>query len=150
MLFPTIVKYIRGRGKHFCISFRKNCKHEGNTSNKHFPTFSAPTVEFRLQQCQTKTRKHEHCIMATGGGKKKIVKKQTIHETQKRSGIRRNNKSRSKSMGVEKGKNRKKKRKTDLQLINDINRKLASRTNCKSICKIDYPYVYTEGMERAV
>lgn len=54
-------------------------------------------------------------------------------------------------MGVEKGKNRKKKkRKTDLQLINDINRKLASRTNCKSICKIDYPYVYTEGMERAV
>lgn len=111
MLFPTIVKYIRGRGKHFCISFRKNCKHEGNTSNKHFPTFSAPTVEFRLQQCQTKTRKHEHCIMATGGGKKKkIVKKQTIHETQKRSGIRRNNKSRSKSMGVEKGKNRKKKK----------------------------------------
>lgn len=53
-------------------------------------------------------------------------------------------------MGVEKGKNRKKKRKIDLQLINDINRKLASRTNCKSICKIDYPYVYTEGMERAV
>lgn len=52
--------------------------------------------------------------------------------------------------GSKKGKTEKKKRKTDLQLINDINRKLASRTNCKSICKIDYPYVYTEGMERAV
>lgn len=52
--------------------------------------------------------------------------------------------------GRKREKPKKKKRKTDLQLINDINRKLASRTNCKSICKIDYPYVYTEGMERAV
>lgn len=150
MLFPTIVKYIRGRGKHFCISFRKNCKHEGNTSNKHFPTFSAPTVEFRLQQCQTKTRKHEHCIMATGGGKKKNSKKANntrIAETEWNSA------QQQISIEIDGGRKRekpKKKRKTDLQLINDINRKLASRTNCKSICKIDYPYVYTEGMERAV
>lgn len=101
----------------------------------------------------TQTRALYH---GNGGGKKKIVKKQTIQDMQKRSGIRRNNKSRSKSMGIIKKKGGKTEKKTDFQLINvyNGNRKLASQTNCKSICKIDYPYIAVyrerESIERAV
>lgn len=88
----------------------------------------------------TQTRALYH---GNGGGKKKNSKKanNTGHaETE------RNSAQQQISIEID-GDHKKKKgkteKKTDFQLINvyNGNRKLASQTNCKSICKIDYPYI---------